>query len=329
MKTWEELAEVQPLVSKMISRSIEHHRVSHAYLIQGQKGVGKEATAQLLAQRLFCEQAENANPCQACVNCRRIESRNHPDVHWIEPEGKSIGKEQVEDLQREFIYSGLESKQKVYIIKSAETLTTNASNRILKFLEEPNQQTTAILLTENSRSIIPTIRSRCQVLDLQPLAQDQLRQQLMAAGVSEQMAKLTSALTNNIDEAIAWSEDDWFVKARKIVLQLFDKFLYTDTDAFLFLHQQWLSHFKDYKQHTLGLDMLLLHFKDVLYAQMEKEDALITSEMNDERIRKAVLTYSKEKILAILQAIIEAKQKIRQHVQATLVLEQLTLHIQR
>src|SRR5699024_7079596 len=160
---------IQPLASQMISRSIDRQRISHAYLIQGQKGVGKEAIAQLLAARLFCERAVSADPCNDCMNCRRIESRNHPDVHWIEPDGLSIKKQQIDELQKEFIYSGLESNKKVYIIKGAETLTVNASNRILKFLEEPSKQTTAILLTENSRAIISTIRSRCQVIDLQPL----------------------------------------------------------------------------------------------------------------------------------------------------------------
>src|SRR5690625_2225660 len=98
-------------------------------------------------------------------------SGNHPDVHWIEPEGRTIRNEQIDLLRKEFVYTGLETSKKMYIISGAEALTVNAANRILKFLEEPDMETTAILLTDNGQSIIPTIRSRCQIIDLKPLDQ--------------------------------------------------------------------------------------------------------------------------------------------------------------
>src|SRR5690625_4179741 len=179
MKTWSEVAKIQPLASKIITHSIIKNRISHAYLIQGERGTGKEAIALLLAKGLFCEHRQGVEPCQICNICKRIESGNHPDVHWIQPDGRSIKTEQIENLQKEFTYSGLESSQKVYIIIGSDTLTLNAANRILKFLEEPGKQTTAIMLTENSQSIIPTIRSRCQVIDLQPLNPLLFRYQLI------------------------------------------------------------------------------------------------------------------------------------------------------
>src|SRR5699024_877840 len=145
MQTWEEIAKVQPLASKIITNSILKKRMSHAYLLQGENGTGKEAIALLIAKGLFCER-DSLEPCNTCLSCSRIASGNHPDVHWIAPQEQSIKKEQIEHLQKEFTYSGFESNQKVYIIEDAETLTINASNRILKFLEEPKIQTTAILL---------------------------------------------------------------------------------------------------------------------------------------------------------------------------------------
>src|SRR5690625_2336636 len=234
MKSWEEIKQVQPLASKIIINSIKKDRISHAYLIQGDRGTGKEDIALLLAKVLFCKNKLSFEPCQECNVCKRIESGNHPDVHWIKPDGQSIKIEQIRNLQEEFFYSGLESNQKVYIITNAETLTLNAANRILKFLEEPSKQTTAILLTENSQSIIPTIQSRCQIIDLQPLNPLQFQQQLINHNISEKNAILLSALTNNLEEAILWSSDDWFVQARKIVLQLVEMYITNPDDAFIF-----------------------------------------------------------------------------------------------
>lgn len=116
MKTWSETAEVQPLASRIITNSIQKDRLSHAYLLQGERGTGKEAVALLLSKALFCSSRTGVEPCQECHECKRIESGNHPDIHWIEPDGQSIRKEQIEHLQKEFSYSGVESEQKVYVI---------------------------------------------------------------------------------------------------------------------------------------------------------------------------------------------------------------------
>lgn len=328
MKTWSEAAEIQPLASKIIKNSIQKNRISHAYLIHGERGTGKEAIAQLLAKVLFCGNKIDENPCDNCLQCKRINSGNHPDVHWIEPDGLSIKKEQIEDLQKEFKYSGLESARKVYIINQADTLTTNAANRILKFLEEPNRETTAIMLTENSQSMLSTIRSRCQVLDLQPLNPSQFQRKLVESGVPEENAALIGALTNNINEGIGLNSDEWFVQARKLVVQLVEMFIVKPEEVYLSIHNQWLVHFKERDQLERGLDLLLLAFKDILYYQIDYQTRLFYRKQ-DENVERAALFFSKQKLLSILQSTLQAKRKLKQNVHPTLVMEQLALHIQR
>lgn len=327
MKTWVEIERVQPLASKIIINSINKDRISHAYLIQGERGTGKKDIALLLAKVLFCKKRQDVEPCQTCNICRRIESGNHPDVHWIKPDGKSIRIEQIKNLQEEFFYSGLESNQKVYIIIGADTLTLNAANRILKFLEDPGKKTTAILLTQNSQSIISTIRSRCQIIDLQPLNPSHFQQKLIKHEVSEKNAILLSALTNNLEEAISWNEDNWFAQARKIVLQLIEMYTNNSADAILFIHQYWIPHFKERDQQEQGLDLLLIAFKDVLYDHIDNERSLIFFSEQDAIFKKAVIHFSEERLLSILTAILKAKRKLQQNVNPTLVLEQLALYI--
>ncbi|WP_042147568.1 DNA polymerase III subunit delta' [Paucisalibacillus sp. EB02] len=328
MKTWSEVAEVQPMVSKIITNSIMKDRISHAYLIQGARGTGKEAIAVLIAKVLFCENLDGVNPCLTCNACKRIDSHNHPDVHWIEPDGQSIKIEQIRNLQKEFTYSGLESDQKVYMIKGAETLTANAANRILKFLEEPSQKTTAIMLTENSQSILPTIRSRCQNIDLQPLNARRFQEKLIESGLNEASAKLMSALTNNLDEAMEWSQDEWFAEARKLVVQLIETFTDNSNDVYLFIHNHWLQHFKERIKIEQGIDLLLLAFKDILYSHLGNEESLVFFQQ-DERLERLSMYFSQEKLISILHGLLDAKRKLKQNVHPTLVMEQVTLQIER
>ncbi|MFC4558534.1 DNA polymerase III subunit delta' [Virgibacillus kekensis] len=329
MKTWSEVGEIQPLASKIITNSIKKDRISHAYLLHGARGTGKEAIAVLLAKVLFCTNRSGVDPCLECNACRRIESGNHPDVHFLEPDGQSIKKEQIEHLQKEFAYSGMESSQKVYIIKGADTLTVNAANRILKFLEEPSRKTTAIMMTENSQSIIPTIRSRCQIIDLQPLNPKAFQQKLMDSGIQRQSAILLSAMTNNLDDAIALNGDEWFAQARKLMIQLVEMVSKKPDEVFLFIHNQWMPHFKDRDQHEQGLDLLLLAFKDILYFHIGKEEAMVTLDKDDEKAESFGMVFSQERLLRILHTLLDAKRKIKQNVNPTLVMEQLTVQIQR
>src|SRR5699024_10076063 len=223
MKSWEQLREVQPLAGKIMMNSFLKNRVSHAYLIQGTRGTGKKTFATMIAMTIFCPNVNNVEPCQSCHTCKRILSGNHPDVHWIEPEGKSIKTEQIRSLQHEFGYQGMESAKKVYVITNAEALTVNASNRILKFLEEPEVETTALLLTDNGQGIIPTIKSRCQILELQPLQHGAFIDKLMldeAVNINESQARLISALTNNLNEAIRLHEEEKVYEVKEVVYQL-------------------------------------------------------------------------------------------------------------
>lgn len=101
MQRFEELEQIQPVAVKMLKKMINHNRIAHAYLIHGDPGTKKRAIAETLALRLFCRETETAEPCLQCRDCKRVISGNHPDLHWIKPDGLSIKKEQIEALQRE------------------------------------------------------------------------------------------------------------------------------------------------------------------------------------------------------------------------------------
>ncbi|MCZ0703625.1 DNA polymerase-3 subunit delta' [Natronobacillus azotifigens] len=328
MKTWNEIASNQPIATRILTNMIERNRLSHAYLIQGQKGTGKKAVSILLAKSFFCKNQIGSEPCHSCKDCVRIDSGNHPDVHHIAPEGASIKKEQIAHLQKEFTYTGLESNQKVYIITEADKMTTNAANRLLKFLEEPSKKTAAILTTENAHAILDTIRSRCQLIALRPLNTNQLELALIEKGLSKENARLFTVLTNDLQAALALDQDDWFAQARKLMVQLIEMLQTNIEEALLFIQKQWLLHFSDREQLKIGLDMLLYWYKDVMYLHIDENDQLVFLSYR-ENIEKSAMYWSKQDTTAILYAIMEARRHLEQNVHPTLVMEKLTLQMQR
>lgn len=182
------LADVQGQ-SRAIDRlraALQRGTVHHAYLFVGPEGVGKELTARAFAMALLCPERPNEG-CGACSTCTRIERGSHPDVQVTMPEALRVARglaarsdfertpsqavkvEQIRALQERLSLHALESKRKVAILLSAEQLNDAAQNAFLKTLEEPPAETTLILVSTSSDSLLPTIRSRCAQVPFGPL----------------------------------------------------------------------------------------------------------------------------------------------------------------
>ncbi|WP_062051198.1 DNA polymerase III subunit delta' [Bacillus sp. JCM 19034] len=327
MNTWNKLAELQPRVIDILIRTLNKKRLAHAYLFEGSRGTGKKKVALQLAKSFFCENIQEAEPCQTCSSCRRIESGNHPDVHIISPEGQSIKKHQIEHLQKEFAYRGVESIKKVYIVEDADKMTASAANSILKFLEEPNGATLAILMTEQGKNILPTIQSRSQLLSFAPLARDPFIHLIVNEGISKTNAHLLASLTTSFEQVKVFVEDDWIAQARSVVIQLMEE-LYDRPSQLLFtIQEKWLGTFKEKAQQEIGLDMLLLWFRDLLFAKVGNLDTISFIDQVD-LLKKQALQSSQDKISNHMAAVLTAKKQLQANVNPQLVMEKLMLSIQ-
>jgi DNA polymerase III subunit delta' len=328
VKTWDQLEELQPTVLKMLKNSLLKNRVAHAYLLEGIRGTGKKEIALLITKALFCDSLiEGFKPCETCNNCRRINSGNHPDVHKVEPDGLSIKKQQIQDLQGEFSKKGVESSRKVYMISDADKMSVSAANSLLKFLEEPSSQTTAFLLTEQPQQLLPTILSRCQILSFKPLSPHTMIHQMIENGVNPMKAPLLAQLTNSLDEAYELNVDDWFAQAQKIVLKLYEVLKKNPLEAMVTLQGDWFSHFKEKEQMNRGLDLLLLIFKDLLYIQLDKQEQIVFKAESD-RLRQYALETSGRRLSDQMSAILEAKRKLAANMNPQLMMEELVLNLQ-
>ena len=328
MMTWEQLQAVQPVAMKMIQNSLVKDRVAHAYLFEGERGTGKRDAGYLLVKSLFCEQPlDDYIPCGECINCKRITNGNHPDVHIIEPDGLSIKKGQIQELQAEFNKTGVESRQKLYMITHADKMTVNAANSLLKFLEEPHAGTIAILLTEQAHRMLPTILSRCQLISFKPLPPVVLKENLQKEGVHPHAAPLLASVTNNFQEALELNNEEWFAQARKIVLKLYEGLKKSPLQAMVGLQDGWFEHFKEKPQLERGLELLLLIYKDLLYIQIDMGEQLVYPDLRN-MLETDALHTSTRRLSEQMTAILEAKRKLNSNMNPQLLIEQLVLELQ-
>lgn len=152
---------------QLISR-LNAGKVPHAYLFSGLEGLGKKNVANFLAAYLLCEQASARDePCWQCKQCKLMEGDSHPDFKRLEPEdgSASIKVDQVRQLVDFFAKSSQQGGQKIAVVSPAEALNNNAANALLKTLEEPSRDSVIILVSHQPGMLLPTIRSRCQVVE--------------------------------------------------------------------------------------------------------------------------------------------------------------------
>ena len=164
----------QPRVVEQLGRALRQGRVPHAYLFTGPPGVGKHTTGLALAAAMNCERAPSEG-CASCPACQRIASGCHPDVVTLERQGASqtIPIETIRSLVIPAL--GLaphEGRARFFLIEEATSLLGPAANALLKTLEEPPARTHFVLCTSSPGELLPTIRSRCQRVQFQPLAAD-------------------------------------------------------------------------------------------------------------------------------------------------------------
>ena len=173
--SWTDLP-CDPQVARELSACLSSDRLSPSLLLCGPPGTGKRAAAVALAQALLCIGTEP--PCGDCNHCRRVASGQHPDFTVWEAEGREVRVEQARALRAATRLRPFEGRAQVHLIPEAERLNEEASNALLKTLEEPSPHAVLILLTVAPSLLLPTIRSRCQSFRFRPLPAKTVRERL-------------------------------------------------------------------------------------------------------------------------------------------------------
>lgn len=271
LHNWNELEKLQPRVYQIFKNAIQKNRLAHAYVFEGSKGIGKYACSLLLVKTIMCQNMSD-KPCNTCHNCIRIDTGNHPDIIRIQPDGASIKKEQIQLLQREFSYSSFENGKKIYIIEAADKMTTNAANSLLKFLEEPDSDCIAFLLTERANSMLKTILSRCQLIKFSALPVEQMINELGTNFIFGEEAKVLSKLTNDVTAAIEMSEENILGPKLNMVQEFIEK---SRTIHVYTLKRQLADAFNGKEGTHLFFQLVLMWYEDMLNFKVNRLEQLI------------------------------------------------------
>ncbi len=326
MAGFETVVGQEPIVEHLTG-AIKSGKISHAYIINGDRAAGKEYIAVIFARALQCENG-GTNPCEECHSCKQALSGNHPDIIRVTHEKPgSIGvddiREQINDSVYVKPYSG---KYKVYIVNEAEKMTTQAQNALLKTLEEPPEYVVILLLTTNVNMLLSTIQSRCVVLNMKPVP-DELVKKFLVEELEIQPYKADVCVAfarGNVGKARLLAMSEEFDKVREEAISLL-KYI---GDMELNDVMAAIKKINDYKFDVNDyLDIIAVWYRDVLMfkATHDPNSLIFTEEIQSIRKRADKSTY--EGIEKIIAALDTAKARLTANVNFELTMELLLLTI--
>lgn len=270
----------QDRVVKLFQNAILNDRLAHAYIFAGQEGIGKTLFSKELAKTIFC-QHPGIDACDNCNSCQRIANDNFSDLFFILPEKNSrvIKIDQLKYLQDVLNVKPLESKYKMVIIQSADKMNEEASNCLLKTLEEPPSYAIILLIVTSLESVRETIRSRCQIVRFSPLSTAVIKDILINRFQldNKQAERLAVVSNGSIERASllsgthALEKKNWLVD-RILKLSMNDNLTFSK-ELFDEWHIQDMEVLEEKRSHVKELMLsILLYYRDLLVCKTGKSE---------------------------------------------------------
>ena len=318
-----ELKTLQPIVYQTLHNALMNDSLSHCYLFVGPTGTARFETAILLAQSLVCDNTDDGWACQQCIQCIRIEENNYADYILIDGSRESIKAEQILNLQYQFSQTALEKAgRKIFIINNCENMTLKAANSLLKFIEEPSNNLTGIFITTSLDNVLPTIASRCQIINFHPLSKEVYYNKAMEAGLDELNAHIVSQLINSPEEIEILKNSESYQNALFRFTEFMFEFLKDRKNGMIYLQEYgFRDAVKDSDRRrdrdTIG------YFLDI--AEIFVND-YFSGHVTDDESWTALLNMAKEKnfdFTAFLQTVSLARDGLRRSANVGLLTDQM------
>lgn len=317
----------QEQIKEHLQNSLSTGKISHAYIINGEKASGKEFIAKLYAQALQCE-GEGEKPCGQCHSCKQAMSNNQPDIIRVTHEKpNTISVDDIrEQINGDVQIKPYSSPYKIYIMNEAEKMTPQAQNALLKTLEEPPEYAIIMLLTTNLNSLLPTILSRCVVLNMKPVSDQLVRKYLMEElGVTDYKAEVCVAFARgNIGKAKSLASSEEFDNVKNEALSLL-KYV---QDMELYEIVAAIKNINEYKLEVNDyLDLIAIWYRDVLLFKATNDMNHLVFREEIGALRKVAQRSSYEGIERVIEAIDKAKSRLKANVNFDLTMELLMMEM--
>lgn len=306
-------------------KAVENHKVSHAYILTGEIGMGRKSLANAFALTLLCEMGI-PDPCMECHACKQVLSGNHPDLIYVTHEKpNSIG---VDDIRKQINNTVLvrpySSHYKIYIVDEAEKMTQQAQNALLKTIEEPPSYTIIILLTTSQEAFLSTILSRCVQIKLKPLQDFVVKGYLTETlQVSEPDADVYTAFARgNLGKAIGLASSDNFKLLHQEMLGLLKHI----KDMAI---SELLDYIRKLKEENLDmnecLDFMQLWYRDVLVYKVTTDINQLIFKDECQALSEISKNSGYDGLEMVLKAIDKARVQLNANVNMELALELMML----
>lgn len=312
-------------IVKHFKSSIELGKISHAYILNGEKGSGKKTLAAVVAKSLQCESGE-ADPCGTCKSCLQAESGNQPDIIWVTHEKPNVIS--VDEIRTQILndieLKPYSSRYKIYIVPDTQLMNTQAQNAILKTLEEPPEYAIIMLLTNNVDKFLPTIISRCIVLNFRPVEPLHMVDYLVnQIGIDREKARFcTDFAQGNLGKAVRLAISPDYNEIKEDSLRLLRRIQDMDMDEII----QAVRNMGKYKLDiTDYIDIMTMWFRDLLMVKISNSPNKLIFKDEFSVMKKQASHVSYEGLEEILQALDKLKIRLEANVNFDIAMELMLL----
>ena len=317
----------QEQLKEHIQNAIASNKVSHAYIINGERNAGKEFIARIFAMTLQCEKG-GKEPCNECHSCKQALSHNQPDIVYVSHEKpNSIGVEDIRgQINNDIGIKPYSSPRKIYIMNEGEKMTPQAQNALLKTLEEPPEYAVILILTDNVEGLLPTIISRCVVLNMKPVPDKLVKKYLMEElGVPDYKANICVAFARgNIGKAKLLASSEEFEKVKDEAITLVKYINDMEINEIVKAIKKIMEYKLDVNDY---LDILTVWYRDALLYKATKDVNSLVFKNEFQQIRKVADRSTYEGIETIVKALQQSRRRLEANVNFDLTMELMLLTI--
>lgn len=314
---FDDFKESQFVAYSLLTNAIRNNKMSHAYLIDGNNNEYAFDFVMSLVKMIVCDDHySDYSKCDKCNRCKRIDDGNYTEVKIIESDTMMIKKEQLLELQNEFSKKGIEGNRRIYVIKDCDKMNKQASNSLLKFLEEPEDGIIAILFTNHINNVLSTIISRCQIIKL---VKERISNQDNA------ITNLAYACCNNKKDIQLFVNDAINKKKIDDILNFIVYYEENELDTMLYLKNMWHVNFINREDNMVAILLMINFYYDVLKFKYKIDDYFFKDYLN--YVEKIANMNKVDKVINKINVCVSARDKLKYNLNVNLLIDDMVIRL--